>query len=68
MPAYVYSESVIQFIIIIINIQFCSFQRSAIFSYRLVTRSPLQMSDYPLGASCVFCDVNGGQCIQNGSP
>ena len=32
----------------------------------LIARWPLKMSDYPLVAPRVFCDVNGGNRIKNG--
>ena len=45
------------------------FSNKAIFSYRVVTidRSlAAEKSDYPLVAPRVFCNVNGGNRIQNG--
>ena len=33
-----------------------------------IARWPLKLSDYPLVAPGVFCDVNGGNRIQTGFP
>ena len=50
---------------------FVSFQlrRSLVIALSLhIARWPLKMSHYPLLARRVYCDVNGGNCVQNGLP